>query len=187
MPSTLLTTSSSKLLQRIGKRANLFGSRHAFSNEQRLFSTEGAGESDHFEILGLKVRDETQEFTQQLLCSHSFYIAQPSFSVSQHELKSAYMKLISELHPDRHTLKSLDEQYLFQEKASQVTRAYTILSNPHERAVHLMRLAGKPIDEYSTVRSVMCILCFAFKYVPSLGTYSHVSMLTRESWWDPCS
>jgi len=132
MPSTLLTTSSSKLLQRIGKRANLFGSRHAFSNEQRLFSTEGACESDHFEILGLK----------------------PSFSVSQHELKSAYMKLISELHPDRHTLKSLDEQYLFQEKASQVTRAYTILSNPHERAVHLMRLAGKPIDEHSTGKLV---------------------------------
>ena len=66
------------------------------------------------------------------------------------------MKRMTELHPDRHTLKSSDEQNFFRMKASEVTRAYTILNNPHERAVHLMKLLGKPMDESSTVR--VCII-----------------------------
>ena len=59
---------------------------------------------------------------------------------------------MSNLHPDRHTLKSIDEQDHYRHQASQVTRAYSILRTPHERALHLIQLTGKTIEESSTVR-----------------------------------
>lgn len=70
-----------------------------------------------------------------------------SFSVEKQELKQSYRKLMATLHPDRHTMESQEKQDDFSEEASQVTRAYSILQNPHERAVHLLELMGRPLEE----------------------------------------
>ena len=54
---------------------------------------------------------------------------------------------MAELHPDRQSQKSVDEQAIAAVGAAQVTHAYNVLSNPHERAVHMLDLVGKPLDE----------------------------------------
>lgn len=116
------------------------------------------------------------------MISHTFDppTQQPSFDVSLADLKAAYMKRMTELHPDRHTLKSQQEQDFFRNKASEVTRAYTILSAPHERAAHLMQLAGKPMDESSTVRLHLRLHLHALTFVCRLWCLDwHVVRLTQ--------
>jgi len=66
---------------------------------------------------------------------------------------------MSKLHPDRHTLKPPEEQERLTQEASQVTRAYGIITNPHSRAVHLLDLLGKPLEEASTVRKTKEFSC----------------------------
>ena len=70
-----------------------------------------------------------------------------TFAVSHSELKHSYHKLMAELHPDRQSQKSVNEQTIAAVGAAQVTHAYNVLSNPHERAVHMLDLVGKPLDE----------------------------------------
>jgi Fe-S protein assembly co-chaperone HscB len=70
-----------------------------------------------------------------------------SFVVEEKELKQSYRKLMATLHPDRHMMESTEAQDQVLEEASQVTTAYSILQNPHERAVHLLELMGRPLEE----------------------------------------
>lgn len=58
---------------------------------------------------------------------------------------------MTELHPDRHTLKPTDEQERLNNEASKVSRAYDVLRNPHTRATHLLELLGRPMDETVSV------------------------------------
>jgi hypothetical protein len=119
----------------------------------RCFSTDDVNDLDCFQIMGLKVRTRQSKWKAPFdsISFHSI-VRQPSFSISLSDLKTSYINLMSSLHPDRHTLKSIDEQDHYRHLASQVTRAYSILRTPHERALHLIQLTGKTIEESSTVR-----------------------------------
>lgn len=50
-------------------------------------------------------------------------------------------------HPDRHTLKSRDEQDAVAEEATKISRGYGVLEDDHERALHLLELSGMPMEE----------------------------------------
>lgn len=69
------------------------------------------------------------------------YLVDPS------ELRSVYRSLMSQYHPDRHSLKSADEQERLTAASADVTTAYTVLSDPHGRAEHLLEIHGRPITE----------------------------------------
>lgn len=124
----------------------------------RCFSTDDVNDLDCFQIMGFKVRTKYSEWKARFdsirfhSISSNSIVSQPSFVISLTDLKTNYKQLMSNLHPDRHTLKSTNEQEHFRHLASQVTRAYSILRTPHERALHLIQLAGKPMEESSTVR-----------------------------------
>lgn len=77
-----------------------------------------------------------------------------SFAVTNDELKQSYRTLMADFHPDRHTLKSQEEQEIKAEEASKVTNAYAVLQNPHERAVHLLELLDKPLEETASQKLV---------------------------------
>jgi Fe-S protein assembly co-chaperone HscB len=53
------------------------------------------------------------------------------------------------LHPDRHRNKSHEEQDELHNRASSVTQAYRVLNAPHHRALHLLELMGKPMEEHT--------------------------------------
>lgn len=62
---------------------------------------------------------------------------------------------MQKLHPDQHRNRSHEEQDELHNRASIVTHAYHVLSNPHHRAVHLLKLMGKPMEESTSVS--MCV------------------------------
>jgi molecular chaperone HscB len=84
--------------------------------------------NDSFEILGLE----------------------RSFSVDPATLKQRYRTLMTDFHPDKHTLKDAGEQDSFERLAAAVTLAYDTLKNPHTRATHLLEVLGRPMEEGST-------------------------------------
>jgi Fe-S protein assembly co-chaperone HscB len=71
------------------------------------------------------------------------------FAISNDELKQSYHKLMSELHPDRQSQKSSLEQQHAASGAAHVTHAYNVLTQPHERAVHMLELLDRPLEEAS--------------------------------------
>eukprot|EP00546_Thalassionema_frauenfeldii_P003324 CAMPEP_0178934490 /NCGR_PEP_ID=MMETSP0786-20121207/23892_1 /TAXON_ID=186022 /ORGANISM="Thalassionema frauenfeldii, Strain CCMP 1798" /LENGTH=186 /DNA_ID=CAMNT_0020612279 /DNA_START=97 /DNA_END=654 /DNA_ORIENTATION=+ len=73
-----------------------------------------------------------------------------NFDVSADDMKSSYMELMKELHPDRHTLKSSEEQEEIAQHASKVTNAYQILKFPHKRSSHMLDLLGSSLTEESS-------------------------------------
>jgi Fe-S protein assembly co-chaperone HscB len=73
-----------------------------------------------------------------------------SFRLDAGELQTTYRNLMAKLHPDRHTRKSAEEQAQVADQASRVTNAYSVLQKPHQRAVHLLDLYQKPLDEKSS-------------------------------------
>lgn len=73
-----------------------------------------------------------------------------TFDVSAEEMKSSYMQLMKELHPDRHTLKSTAEQEDISQSAAKVTHAYQVLKSPHKRSVHMLDLLNSPLVEESS-------------------------------------
>jgi len=74
----------------------------------------------------------------------------PRFAVDDKELKSAYKTLMAGVHPDRFATKSEEERELKHTEASDITRAYGVIRDPLDRAVHLLELAGIPFDETSS-------------------------------------
>lgn len=65
---------------------------------------------------------------------------------------------MSKLHPDLHRNKTEEEQDALHDQASQVTLAYRTLNNPQHRALHLLELMGKPLDETATVSIMKLVL-----------------------------
>lgn len=80
---------------------------------------------DYFQVLGIK----------------------KSYSLSLEELKSSYKKLMVEIHPDRHSLKPIEERQSIADLASNVTRGYAVLKDNHARALHLLKLEGSPMED----------------------------------------
>ena len=78
-----------------------------------------------------------------------------SFVVSGNDLKKAYYKLMEENHPDRHLSQKRKEQVntttddTLSPSATSITHAYTTLLNPYDRAVHMLGLLGRPLEESS--------------------------------------
>lgn len=76
------------------------------------------------------------------------YLDQPlSFDVDQPSLAAYFKNLQRQLHPDRFTNRSPDEQNYSAQQASLVNNAYSTLSNPLSRALYLLKLHGKPLTE----------------------------------------
>lgn len=92
----------------------------------------GIDTKDYFELLGV----------------------QRSFRVSQQDLKQCYRKLMNELHPDRHTFLPSQERDKITELASNVTRGYSILSNDHSRALHMLEIKGAPMEDSASTQMV---------------------------------
>ena len=97
----------------------------ALLNTSRTFSSK----CDYFKVLGIH----------------------RSFDISPDQLKDIYKEFMKRLHPDLHTMKSMTEKINMADQASQVTAAYQVLSDPHDRAMHLLELSGTPMDEQATV------------------------------------
>jgi molecular chaperone HscB len=92
-------------------------------NSRRFFSQQS--HTDYFQIMGL----------------------QQSFKISQQDLKHLYKEHMKILHPDKHTLKSLEKQESTAKLASEVTRGYEVLKDDYERSLHLLELNGNKMDE----------------------------------------
>lgn len=54
---------------------------------------------------------------------------------------------MGEYHPDRHTLKSQSEQDEASQQAAKISRSYEVLSDNHERSLHLLALGGNPMED----------------------------------------
>mmetsp|Transcript_6433 Transcript_6433/g.9420 ORF Transcript_6433/g.9420 Transcript_6433/m.9420 type:complete len:206 (-) Transcript_6433:127-744(-) len=93
--------------------------------QSRLFSTAVEPPIDYFEVIGI----------------------QRTFETSPEELKQLYREKMKEMHPDKHTLKPLEERELVAEKTSEMTMAYNMLKDDYERALHLLELKGHPIED----------------------------------------
>ena len=59
---------------------------------------------------------------------------------------------MNKLHPDRHTSLPSQERDKITELASNVTRGYSILSNDHSRALHMLEIKGSPMEDSASVR-----------------------------------
>lgn len=75
----------------------------------------------------------------------------PSFTISKKDLKTSYRKLMNELHPDRHSALPSDERDKVTELASTVTSAYSILSNDHSRALYVLEMNDKALEDTASV------------------------------------
>jgi DnaJ-domain-containing protein 1 len=99
-------------------------------------------------------------------------------------LKKAYKKLMQKLHPDLHRNKSEEEQDDIHDQASNVTRAYRTLLEPQHRALHLLELMGKPLDENTTVCTRSIRLFLVIWLTNSKITLMHYLFLYRHHSWD---
>jgi DnaJ-domain-containing protein 1 len=79
---------------------------------------------------------------------------------------------MQKLHPDRHRNKSHQEQDELHNRASSVTHAYRVLNAPHHRAVHLLGLMGKSIDESTSVSVLLYESLFLFLLYIDCAHYS---------------
>ena len=127
--SNMMTTRM--MIQRITVQptaaARLFSSAAAQGDDNSDESFSSSTQVDFFEVLNIPRR----------------------FAIDEEEMKSNYRSLMGELHPDKHTIKSIDEKQFIDDQASRVTHAYQILKFPHERAVHLLELVNHPMEETS--------------------------------------
>jgi molecular chaperone HscB len=89
-----------------------------------LCSRAGKG-TDHFATLGIERK----------------------FALDEAALKADYLRLMAAHHPDRHTRGSSVEQSGSADRSADVTRAFSVLSRRHSRAVHLLELLGVPLME----------------------------------------
>ena len=69
------------------------------------------------------------------------------FDLDGKQLHQTYKTLMTEVHPDRHSMSTKEEQQAAADRASNLTDAYTVLRSPHTRATHLLELLGMPLTE----------------------------------------
>lgn len=77
----------------------------------------------------------------------------PTLEISERLLERQYKTLQMQLHPDKFTQKSDMEFNYSQERSSEVNQAYAILSDPLERAKHLLKVRGAEIAEGENISS----------------------------------
>jgi len=73
-----------------------------------------------------------------------------SFDIDLQKLKQNYRTLMARHHPDvawQHNDNNNDENNDTTTDAAVITHAYKQLTNPHQRAVHLLELLGHPLEE----------------------------------------
>jgi molecular chaperone HscB len=80
---------------------------------------------DHFRVLGLPHK----------------------FDINSKELKQTYLEQMELCHPDKFACKSEQERANAEEQSANITHAFKIISHPQTRAVHLLDLLGKPLEE----------------------------------------
>lgn len=73
----------------------------------------------------------------------------PTFYPDQAQLKDAYHKIQSRLHPDRHTGAGPQQRRLAEQKSALINEAYRVLSDDCERADHLLNLCGQTVEDQS--------------------------------------
>ena len=95
------------------------------ANTCRLFSIKNVPPKDYFQIMGIH----------------------QSFDISQQELKQIYREHMKILHPDKHTLKSREEQESTAKLAGEVTSGYEVLKDSYERALHILELNGNKMND----------------------------------------
>jgi len=73
----------------------------------------------------------------------------PTFDVSEDDVKTKYKKLMGKFHPDIQAGLSpkKDEDETQATTVTDVTRAYSVLKDPHERALHLLELNKNPMKD----------------------------------------
>lgn len=69
-----------------------------------------------------------------------YEILDVSPQISPSALKRAYRSLIAKYHPDRHPA---ERRQWAEERAKNINRAYTVLSNPQQRAAYDRRRTGE--------------------------------------------
>ncbi|EEC48226.1 predicted protein [Phaeodactylum tricornutum CCAP 1055/1] len=78
----------------------------------------------------------------------------PQFVVDEQQLKQSYKRLMTSLHPDKHTLKSQSSQDESHDLASRVTLAYDVLRQSLSRASHLLELNGRGMEDTASGKLV---------------------------------
>jgi molecular chaperone HscB len=81
--------------------------------------------------------------------------AERRFDLDLDKLHRRYKLLMGETHPDRHSRSNTADQQAAADHASELTDAYAVLRAPHTRAVHLLELLGKPLNE-DTGSTLLC-------------------------------
>ena len=104
-----------------------------------------------------------------------------SYFVDDVQLKESYKKLMKQLHPDRHTLKENDEQKRISELATEVTHGFSVLKDNHQRALHLLELSGKPMEDTISVgkRNLFSIVAKSLLHCVNMSLFHY----GRGTWW----
>jgi len=74
-----------------------------------------------------------------------------TFDISLGELERIYKMLQRQLHPDKYSVRSKEEQVYSADHASEVNRAYATLKDPLERAKYLLSVAGRDASGEKTI------------------------------------
>ena len=74
-------------------------------------------------------------------------IVERRFDLDERSLHASYKRLMAEVHPDRHGGASAEQQQRVADEAASITDAFGVLQRPHQRAVHLLELLGRPLEE----------------------------------------
>jgi molecular chaperone HscB len=75
----------------------------------------------------------------------------PSFDIDLSELERHYFGFQRRLHPDRFAARSGKEKLMSQQQAMALNEAYETLKDPLKRAVYLLKLRGRKIEDGETI------------------------------------
>ena len=64
---------------------------------------------------------------------------EPTYEINLRQLESEYKRLQKDLHPDKFGNRGAQQQNFSAEQSSRVNRAYTVLRDPLQRALYLVR------------------------------------------------
>lgn len=83
------------------------------------------------------------------------YEIEPSFSISENELKKRYLVLQKKFHPDRFTHSSIEEQKTALINSSLINDAYQVLKDDIRRAKYLLECNGVEITNHTNPAFLM--------------------------------
>ncbi|XP_050401127.2 iron-sulfur cluster co-chaperone protein HscB [Patella vulgata] len=74
-----------------------------------------------------------------------------NYKIDIWKLYEAYINLQKRLHPDKFTQASEEEKLYAEKQSSLINKAYTTLSKPLSRAIYMLKIHNKPIEEDSAL------------------------------------